>query len=268
MVCSWQMVVFHEAAHRVASSSRRPVDERLREVLVQTREHLGRTQWHHLTTHSRYVSKLAVRLGKALGFDEGALQRLRVAGLCHDLGKFLIPEDVLAKPGALSEEERALLARHSADGADMSLMLGADPLAADYIRSHHARCDGPGAVDSRNHPIPRGARILGIADALVTMTSYRSYQPGRSFTGAMRELQRESGGQFDAQVVAAVPRALLSDVCTGGARLLSARSLPACEVVHPPTHAQAEVEAVIGRGNPCRNRSNHDRTGVKSSAAD
>jgi diguanylate cyclase (GGDEF)-like protein/putative nucleotidyltransferase with HDIG domain len=270
MVCSWQMVLFHEAAHRVASSSRQPVDERLRDVLTQTREHLGRTQWHHLTTHSRYVSKLAVRLGKALGFDEGALERLRVAGLCHDLGKFLIPEEVLAKPGALCEEERTLLARHSADGAEMSLMLGADPVAADYIRSHHARCDGPGAVDSRDHPILQGARILGIADALVAMTSYRTYQPGRSFTGAMRELQRESGGQFDPEVVAAVPRALLSDVYTGGARLLSSRSLPACQVVrlHLPAHAQAEVEAVIGRVIPYRNRSNDDRIGVKFSEAD
>ena len=224
VVCTWQMVLFHEAAHRVISSSPRPVEERLRDVLMQTREHLGRTQWHHLTTHSRYVSKLAVRLGKALGFDEGALERLRVAGLCHDLGKFLIPEEVLAKPGALCDEERALLARHSADGAEMSLMLGADPVAADYIRSHHARCDGPGAVESRDHPIPQGARILGIADALVTMTSYRSYQPGRSFTGAVRELQRESGGQFDPEVVAAVPRALLSDVCAGE---------PACSVRDP-----------------------------------
>ena len=179
---------------------------------MDTREHLGRTQWHHLTTHSRYVSKLAVRLGKALGFDEGALEWLRVAGLCHDLGKFLIPEEVLAKPGALCEEERALLARHSADGAEMSLMLGLDPIAAEYIRFHHDRCDGPGAVNVPDHPIPQGARLLALADALVAMTSYRPYQPARSFTGAVHELQRESGGQFDPEVVAAVPRALLSDL--------------------------------------------------------
>jgi diguanylate cyclase (GGDEF)-like protein len=212
MVCSWQMVLFHEAAHRVASPSGQSVEERHRDVLMQTRQHLGRTQWQHLTTHSQYVSKLAVRLGKALGLDEATLERLHVAGLCHDLGKFLIPEEVLAKPGALSEEEWALLARHSADGAEMSLILGADPVAADYIRSHHVRCDGPGTADSPDHPIPQGARIVGIADALVAMTSYRSYQPPRSFTGAMRELQRESGGQFDPEIVAAVPRALLSDL--------------------------------------------------------
>jgi putative nucleotidyltransferase with HDIG domain len=211
---TWQMVLFHEAAHRVASSSRRPVDESLQDVLTQTREHLGRTQWQHLTTHSQYVSELAVRLGEALGFDQGDLERLRVAGLCHDLGKFLIPEEVLAKPGVLCEEERALLARHAENGADMVLMLGADPAAADYVRSHHARSDGPAALDGCDHPITRGARTLGVADALVTMTSYRPYQPQRSFTWAMRELERESGRQFDAEVVAAVSRGALSDVCT------------------------------------------------------
>jgi hypothetical protein len=147
----------------------------------------------------------------ALELDESTLERLRAAGLCHDLGKFLIPEEVLAKPGALCEEEQALLARHAADGAEMSLVLGLDPVAADYVRFHHARCDEPGAVDVPDHPIPQGARILALADALVAMTSYRSYQPERSFTRTVREVQRESGGQFDPEVASAVPRALLSD---------------------------------------------------------
>jgi HD-GYP domain-containing protein (c-di-GMP phosphodiesterase class II) len=67
-------------------------------------------------------------------------------------------------------------------------------------------------VNIHDHVIPPGARILATADALVTMTSHRPYQSGHSFTGAVRELQRESGGQFDAEVVAAVPRALLSEL--------------------------------------------------------
>lgn len=209
-VCSWRMVVFHEAAHRVASSAGRPVEECLRSVLMQTLDHLKPTQWSHLTSHAEYVSKMAARLGLALKLDEATLKRLHIAGLCHDLGKLLIPEEVLAKAGALREEERALLTRHSADGADMSLMLGIDPLAADYIRFHHARFDGPKTDKVHSHPIPQGARLLALADALVAMTSERSYQSRRSFTGAVREIQHENGGQFDPEVVAALPRALLS----------------------------------------------------------
>jgi len=212
VVCTWQVALFHEAARGFSSSSRRPVEECLRNVLMQTREHLGPTQWNHLTTHAEYVSKLAVRLGKALGLDEVTLERLRVAGLCHDLGKFLIPEEVLAKPGALSEEERALLARHSADGAEMSLVLGIGPVAADYIRFHHARCGGSAAANTYDSSVPLGARILAVADALVAMTSHRPYQPGHSFSTAARELRYGSGRQFDPDVVNAVPRALMIDL--------------------------------------------------------
>jgi diguanylate cyclase (GGDEF)-like protein len=212
MVCTWQMVVFHAAVHQVAPFSRRPVVEYLRNVLMQTREHLGPTQWNHLTAHAEYVSKLAVRLGKALELDEATLERLRVAGLCHDLGKFLIPEELLAESGALRDEERALLARHSTDGAEMSLMLGIDPVAADYIRFHHARCAGPAAVNTCDSSVPIGARILAVADALVAMTSHRPYQPGRSFSTAARELRYGSDNQFDPDVVSAVPRALMTDL--------------------------------------------------------
>jgi two-component system cell cycle response regulator len=212
VVCTWQMVLFREAALRVMSSSPRPVEERLRNVLMQVRHHLGPTQWNHLTTHAEDVSTLAVRLGKAFGLDQVTIERLRVAGLCHDLGKFLIPEAVLAKASALCEEERALLARHSADGAAMSIVLGMDPATADYIRFHHTRCDGTAAVDTCNGSVPLGARILAVADALVTMTSHRPYQPARSLGTAARELRYGSGGQFDPDVVRTVPRALMTDL--------------------------------------------------------
>jgi diguanylate cyclase (GGDEF)-like protein len=217
VVCTWQMVVFHEAVQQVVAFSPWPlsprlVEERLRNVLMQTRDHLGPTQWNHLTTHAEYVSGLAVRLGKALGLDEATVERLRVAGLCHDLGKFLIPEDVLAKTGTLAAEERALLERHTADGAEMSLMLGLEPIAAEYVRFHHARWAGRGAVNACDSSIPLGARILAVADALIAMTSPRPYQPRRSFSTAARELRYGSGRQFDPDVVRAVPRALMADL--------------------------------------------------------
>ncbi|UCE60175.1 MAG: diguanylate cyclase [Phycisphaerales bacterium] len=210
-VCTWEMVFFDDIVRQVSSDATVSPVEALHEVLLRAYSRLGTTQWDHLTSHAEYVSRMAVRTGDALGMASTDLERLRVAGLCHDLGKFLIPEHVLAKPAALSDEERQLVARHSADGAYMSGILGADEATAEFIRYHHVRFDNanrPG--DAGGGPLPLGACILAVADALVTMTSYRPYCAERSFTGAVRELQRESGRQFDPDVVNAVPEALLA----------------------------------------------------------
>ena len=207
------MPAFLQALRRTGTSPQDPPSVRLQGVLDRTRDQLGPTQRAHLTTHAQYVCKMAMRLGKALSMDAADLERLHLAGLCHDLGKFLIPERVLAKRAPLSQEEKTLVGRHAADGADMATMLGADPTTADYIRYHHARFDGAGSRDGlRGKAIPIGARILTVADALVTMTSWRPYQPTHSFTGAVHELRRGGGSQFDPDIVDAVPCALLSDV--------------------------------------------------------
>jgi HD-GYP domain-containing protein (c-di-GMP phosphodiesterase class II) len=131
---------------------------------------------------------------------------LCLAGLCHDLGKLLIPEDVLAKPAALSVDERRLLDRHPDAGAAMSRRLGLDEEAAEYIRYHHKAF----RTGSGNPPL--GARVLAVADAFVTMTSERPYRSARSLSSAVSELRRCRGEQFDPDVVDAVPHALLDGV--------------------------------------------------------
>lgn len=211
-VYTWEMVAFEKALKQLTRIDGQSPELRLREVLERYRIPLGPTQRNHLTIHAEYVSKVALRLGHALGVGAEAMDRLRIAGLCHDIGKLLIPEDVLAKGTALSGEEWALLQRHSSNGAEMIAELGADRKTADYVRYHHTRFDGADVAGEAGGPsMPIEAKILSVADAFVAMTSERPYQPARSFSSAICELRRERGAQFDPDVVNAAHDALPSE---------------------------------------------------------
>jgi diguanylate cyclase (GGDEF)-like protein len=213
-VCTWEMELFTRVAAETGRESDRSFPERLAAALRRMRGLLGPTQWNHLTSHAGYVSEMALRIGHALDLDAPVLGWLADAGQGHDLGKFLIPESVLSKSEPLSENERLLLMRHAADGADMSTLLGADRETAEYIRHHHARYDDHDHRSGADHGadgggIPVGAYVLAVADALVTMTSHRPYCAGRSLTAAIQELRRQRGRQFHPDVVDVLPRALM-----------------------------------------------------------
>ena len=130
------------------------------------------------------------------------LVRLRVAGLLHDLGKLLTPEELLAKPGRLTARERRLVDRHAPDGAEMALLLGVDRRTAEFIRHHHtwfAATRERGSGHGRG--VPLGARVLTVVDAFVTMLGARSYQTVRPPAEALAELRRFRATQFDPRVV-------------------------------------------------------------------
>jgi len=206
-----EMALFAETVARPEVARGSSAEERLGTVLEVSRERLGPTQRDHLTSHSEYVSQFSTWIAPLVGLGPESVSHVRVAGLLHDIGKFAIPEAVLAKQTPLTGAERALICRHTRDGTEMSLWLGADPAAADYIHHHHTPFDGRGCVSgTRGEAIPLGGRILNVADAFVSMTSHRPYRSARSFTAAVRELQRCCGTQFDPAVVEAVPRALLA----------------------------------------------------------
>jgi len=210
-VCTWEMVRFLGLLDRSVVAREPSPEQRLRKMIELRGEDLGPTQRDHLTSHAAFVSQLSTWIGSVLGLDAQSLERVRMAGLFHDLGKFIIPETVLARKYPLAVEERLLLSRHAEDGAGMSVGLGADTTTGDYIRHHHTRFDGLGSpTATRGQAIPLGARILAVSDAFVSMTSDRTYREARSFGAAVQELQRCRGGQFDPAVVDAVPRALLS----------------------------------------------------------
>jgi response regulator RpfG family c-di-GMP phosphodiesterase len=133
--------------------------------------------------------------------DPEDVELARLAGSLHDLGKLAIPEEILRKPGKLTEAERLVLERHPQIGFRMLESLGVDPVA-DWVLRHHERWDGSGYPDGlAGDDIPLGARIIFVADAFDAMTSDRIYREPVSIEDAILELERCAGSQFDPDVV-------------------------------------------------------------------
>ena len=159
-------------------------------------------------SHSERVAELAARIATRLGVDREQVELTRLAASLHDLGKLAIPEEILRKPGPLSETERLVLERHPQIGFRMLESLGVDPVA-DWVLHHHERWDGAGYPHAvAGETIPLGARIIFVADAYDAMTSDRVYRERLSDDEALEELERCAGTQFDPEIVAALAEEL------------------------------------------------------------
>lgn len=157
--------------------------------------------------HARAVFDLSRQLGVEFGLDERALETLALGALLHDVGKNVVPEAVMRKPGPLTRCEWGLMKRHPEVGERMAESVGCLRMAAPVIRHHHERYDGGGYPDALSgEEIPLAARIVAAADAYDSMVRGRPYAGARPPTEAVRELIGEARGQFDPQVVAALAR--------------------------------------------------------------
>jgi HD-GYP domain-containing protein (c-di-GMP phosphodiesterase class II) len=138
-----------------------------------------------------------------MGLSAEEIELTRLAGSLHDLGKLAIPEEILRKPGPLTEAERLVLERHPQIGYRMLESLGVDPVAS-WVLHHHERWDGTGYPDALlGEEIPLGARIIFVADAYDAMTSDRVYRSRLTEEEALLELERCADSQFDPAVVRA-----------------------------------------------------------------
>ena len=161
-----------------------------------TREHSHRVQ--------RYAVELAREVRPELVDDAGT----EYGFLLHDVGKIGVPDGILRKPGPLSEGERSLMQTHTVLGEQM--LGGVAVLQGQglkIVRHHHERWDGRGYPDGLGgSDIPLGARIFAVADALDAMTSDRPYRSAGAWETAGREIVKESGEQFDPEIVRAFTR--------------------------------------------------------------
>jgi diguanylate cyclase (GGDEF)-like protein/putative nucleotidyltransferase with HDIG domain len=155
-------------------------------------------------SHSERVADLAARVAERMGVGQEQVELTRLAASLHDLGKLAVPEEILRKPGPLTDGERLVLERHPQIGYRMLESLGVDPVA-EWVLHHHERWDGGGYPDGLHaEDIPLGARIIFVADAFDAMTNDRVYRRKLSIEAALAEVEDCSGTQFDPSAVAAL----------------------------------------------------------------
>jgi diguanylate cyclase (GGDEF)-like protein len=174
----------------------------------QTTDALVRVQHERsplLGPHVSQVTALAEEVGLRLGLPERRLHLLRRAAELHDVGKMAIPDEVLDKRGPLSDDEWRLIREHTIVGERIVSAAPALGDVAKLVRATHERFDGAGYPDGlAGDEIPLEARIVSAADAFCAMTQTRPYRAAKSLEGALDELRRCSGRQFDPVVAEAL----------------------------------------------------------------
>jgi hypothetical protein len=171
--------------------------------------------------HTERVAAVAVGLARRLGFRDDELEAIEIGALLHDIGKIGIPEQVLSKPGKLTEDEWELIKTHPVISDYILSELDLHPFVRQCARSSHERIDGMGYPDGlAGEAIPLPARIVLVADALDALTSTRSYRAARPFLGALAEIRAHTGTQFCPRVVAALEELWRTEPTVFGAELL------------------------------------------------
>jgi putative nucleotidyltransferase with HDIG domain len=157
--------------------------------------------------HSSRVTEYSIEIAHAMGCNEYDIQKLQSAAPLHDIGKIGIRDNILNKPGRLTDEEFEQIKAHPLIGVNIVSPLGMDPEEQAIIRNHHERWDSRGYPDGLGgETIPKLARILSVADSFDAMSSNRAYRKSLPFSTCIQELKKNSGTQFDPEVVqAALP---------------------------------------------------------------
>jgi diguanylate cyclase (GGDEF)-like protein/putative nucleotidyltransferase with HDIG domain len=157
--------------------------------------------------HVRRVALYTEALGKELNLPASQVEALRAAALLYDIGKLAIPDYIIAKPGALTEEEFERMKIHTVVGAAILERVGFPYPVAPIVRSHHERWDGGGYPDGlKEEQIPLGARILAVADSFAALIADRPYRRALPQAEAVTIIRKQSGSAYDPRIVDVLER--------------------------------------------------------------
>jgi HD-GYP domain-containing protein (c-di-GMP phosphodiesterase class II)/putative methionine-R-sulfoxide reductase with GAF domain len=179
--------------------------ENLEETFVSTVEALANAleaNDEYTSSHTRWITDVALRVGEALGLEGNDLKRLELGALFHDIGKIGIPTSILLKPGPLTAEERSIMEMHPELGERILEPIDRLAEVRTIVRSCHERWDGAGYPDGKaGEEIPLEARIILVCDAFHAMTTDRPYRKRLTVDEGCRRIHAGSGTQFDPAVV-------------------------------------------------------------------
>ncbi len=160
--------------------------------------------------HSVAVCAMMIALARQLGMDEAKIRSAGLAGLLHDLGKAVMPMNVLNKPGKLTEAEFGVIKSHPVEGHRMLLTVGnVDPIALDVCLHHHEKTDGSGYPKGlKDEQISIYAKMGAVCDVYDAITSNRPYKSGWDPAESLRKMAEWSNGHFDQKVFQAFVKSL------------------------------------------------------------
>ena len=201
-----KMNLVNAISDQAASALRRAIlHEQLEEGFLQTVLALAKAmdaRDSYTQNHSQRMALITESLCRKLGMDEEQIQAIRLAAVLHDIGKIGVADEILRKPGPLTNQEWELMKRHPKIGADIVAPIVKLTNIASIIIAHQEKFDGSGyPYGLKGEQIPIGARILAVVDSYVAITDERVYRKARSHAEAISELVRCSGSQFDPVIV-------------------------------------------------------------------
>lgn len=177
---------------------------RIQEEVIVSLAEITENKSEQTGQHIKRVSEYARILAAQMGLDDEAVENLRLASTMHDLGKLMVPSDILDKPGRLTDEEFAVIKKHPGYGEHLLHNVEGETmtLARDVALEHHERFDGKGYPDGKlGNEISLEGRIVAVADVYDALISRRSYKDAWDPKQAYDEIVKGRGTQFDADVV-------------------------------------------------------------------
>lgn len=165
--------------------------------------------------HSDHATQLALQVGRDLGLTEEQISSISIGGPIHDLGKIVVPDEILRKPGPLTAEERRSMEEHPLMGAAITAAVTDYDTVVELVRHHHERFDGegyPGRLKAGEVSLP--TRLFTLADAYSAMTTDRPYRKGLTAERAIQEILNGRGTQFDPDLAEAFIRRIERDYKT------------------------------------------------------